>query len=130
MLQIKNIFIITFAFFLLVSAMGVSLEKMTCLSSGKSKIALFEAKECCPEDEKVPAGFQSRCCDFVKEFVQVDYLSVEKPTELSSLQTAVLLSFTKIFTTLFKADNLSILSDKPPLPSGFNLLILISIFRI
>jgi hypothetical protein len=130
MLQSKNIFICLFAVFLLLSSMGISLEKMICLSSGKSKVALFEAKECCPEEEETGDGFKSRCCNFLKEHIQVDYLSVENPVQLSKAEAAVIISLVLPFLNFELRELKLSFPEKPSLRSGYLLLKFISIFRI
>lgn len=57
----------------LVATMGVPLRKMTCLHSGKQKVALFDVTSCCPQPDgcKQP-GISNGCCVVSSELLKVE----------------------------------------------------------
>jgi hypothetical protein len=127
--------ILLLSLLMLTSSMGISINKMICLSSGKVKVALWELKDCCPEEEEENSnlpGFQARCCDFFSEYVQVDFLSMENNFQLKLIKsffTPILSLFCQYFS-LFTANSSEFYGDIPPPVHGISLLKLISVFRI
>jgi hypothetical protein len=115
---------------MLISAVGFSLNKMVCLYSGKTKVAVFEKVNCNPDEEIPASGYNAGCCDFLSEYVQVDFLSYKNP--IKAPQPALLLFNQLFFNFRFATEKISIITsiEAPPLPFGINLLKIIAIFRI
>jgi hypothetical protein len=129
----KKILVVSLAVFLLLSSVGIGVNKMMCLSGGKTKMAFFETPTCCPEDAKIPSpdfALDARCCDYLSDYVQVDYLSVENPLKLKIFQVAIITAVLQPNLSLIYKTALNAAFDSPPLFHGFSLLKLISIFRI
>lgn len=55
------------AFFLIVavtlSSLGFTANKMVCLKSGKTKVALTHIKDCCKDEGTAQSTIKSNCCD-------------------------------------------------------------------
>jgi hypothetical protein len=129
----KKIAVISLAGFLLLSSVGIGINKMMCLSGGKTKMSFFEKPTCCPADEKLPSpdfSVDARCCDYLSDYVQVDYLSVENQLKLKVIQVAVITAVLHFNFSLQHKTAFSAVSDAPPLLHGFSLLKFISVFRI
>jgi hypothetical protein len=130
---IKKIAVVSLAVFLLLSSVGIGINKMMCLSGGKTKMSFFEKPSCCPADEKIPSpdfSIDARCCDYLSDYVQVDYLSVETPLKLKVLQVAVITAALNFNFSLLQKAAFNAVSEAPPLLHGISLLKFISVFRI
>jgi hypothetical protein len=116
---------------MLISTVGFSINKMICLSSGKVKVAVLKDVKCGGEDEGHTEGIDERCCDFHSEYVQVDFLSAEKPLKLAPMQAAILTCAFGFACKNLPTEALGYnYSNAPPPFSGTSLLKLISVFRI
>ncbi|MCB0763057.1 MAG: hypothetical protein R2815_05075 [Flavobacteriales bacterium] len=49
---------------LLFATSGIGIVRMTCMVSGNSVLSIGSSADCCPMDEKAPAGtVREECCD-------------------------------------------------------------------
>lgn len=133
--RFKNTAHILLAVFLLLSSIGISVNKMICLSGGKTTFSFLEKKSCYPLDEDNKStgsdAIDVHCCDFVSNYVQVDLLSVGTPIKLNVSHVLVISGFLdqlKVALTNFSTP-LQI-NETPPLLHGVSLLKFINIFRI
>lgn len=132
-MNVKSIFHVFLAVFLLLSSVGISVNKMVCLSKGKATFSILEKKSCCPADENKSSSsaLNARCCDFVSEYVQIDLLSITKPLKIKAAQLELLtipLNQLVYFFYNFSVNPVSI--GLPPLLHGISLLKVIHVFRI
>ncbi|MBA3901150.1 MAG: hypothetical protein H0X62_13255 [Bacteroidetes bacterium] len=129
--QIKIAATLLLTLFMLISTVGFSLNKMICLYSGKVKVAVFEDVNCNPDEEQNHSeGIDARCCDFLSEYIQIDFLSLEKPVKIPQVSLAILTVLFFDFSLPEVKNSLFSSIEAPPLRFGFNLLKLISVFRI
>jgi hypothetical protein len=116
--------------FMLICTVGISLNKMICLYSGKTKVAVFEKVNCNPDEEGHSEGISAKCCDYLSEYLQVDFLSFENPVKAPQIKLSFLtISFLNFSLPVIEKLLVST-NEAPPLQYGFNLLKLISLFRI
>ncbi|MDQ3192168.1 MAG: hypothetical protein M3Q58_11305 [Bacteroidota bacterium] len=131
----KNTAHILLAVFLLLSSIGISVNKMICLSGGKTTFSLLEKKSCFPLDEEDKntenGSLDVRCCDFVTGYVQVDLLSIENVLKIKEAQIVAVFSFLAPFqTSTFHPVLPQVVFETPPLFYGVSILTFINIFRI
>lgn len=76
---------------LLLTQSGYSINRMTCLKSGKTKISFTPAKNCCADKNSDKTSIKSNCCDILNTGIQLDDFSTAfKITAPSSDIIAVL----------------------------------------
>ena len=121
--------------FLLMFSMGLTLNKMVCLSSGKVKVSLLDIKHCGPEESKSPchSALKNKCCDITSSFLHIAipsvvFYSFVKITDIDVLFTGYILNIFKISTSLSLTS--FIFSDLPPPLIGKDFLNFIQILRI
>ena len=121
--------------FLLMLSMGLTLNKMVCLSSGKVKVSLLDIKQCGPEENEnaCHSALKSKCCDITSSFLHIDIPSVVfysfiKITGVDVLFTGYIFNIFKIGVSLSLTSFL--FSDLPPPLKGKDFLNFIQILRI
>jgi hypothetical protein len=129
----KKITVFVLAVFLLASSVGIAINKVMCLSGGKTKMSFFEKPTCCPADANSASSdfsIDARCCDYLSEYVQVDYVSFENTVKIKVLQAALISAVLSLNSFLIDRAVISCTADTPPLLYGISLLKFISVFRI
>ncbi len=114
----------------LASSLGFTVNKMTCLKSGKVVLSATAAKECCNDKPSSKTTIKKRCCDLLNSsFCLSDFQNTEKTTIEKSGASYLPLAF------LNSSDNRVIFSrvasqyfyaDLPPPLHGRQLLTFIS----
>ena len=62
----------------LLFSIGLTMNKMVCLKSGKIKISLHQVKNCCKEKTSDQTTIKSNCCDISSAFFGLDNYSVSE----------------------------------------------------
>ena len=128
-------FSLFFALFLLLSSIGISLNKMECLSSGKVKFSMLKIKHCGPTESNndCDSSFDTKCCDITSSFVHVDISSVVHYSfiKISNVESL----FTGYVSGIFKIEHVLPIaslfySDLPPPLQTKDFLNFIQILRI
>lgn len=126
---IQKITSIFLALVFLLSSLGFTINKMTCLKSGKVKMSLLAQKDCCPEKESPIPVIKSTCCDFsniyfnLSDVQHTEKLSLEKQFSIS---TPFLSSQIYNGTLAFSKAPIISFTDLPPPLYGRTLLNFIS----
>jgi|688.fasta_scaffold359499_2 hypothetical protein len=68
----KNIFLFLVLFILLFASSGVSFYRMIC-SSGIVTHSFVEFENCVELEIEAQTSFSNKCCDFIVDFIKVDY---------------------------------------------------------
>lgn len=68
-----------------VAMMGVPLQKMECLITGKTTVALYDLSTCCAETAPSSPTIYDDCCAFSSELFKVEEPAVEHSFELQTL---------------------------------------------
>ena len=132
-IHFKNIFYVFLAVFLLLSSVGISVNKMVCLSKGKASFSILEKKSCCPADENKSNSdaLSARCCDFVSGYIQIDLLSIAKPFKIKAAQLEILtIQLNHLVYCFYNFSINPVSAEIPPLLHGISLLKVIHVFRI
>lgn len=127
---LKHIIAYFLVLLILTASVNVSVNKMTCLLSGKVKYSLEKMEDCSPV--KGDNTISNKCCDFDKIALDYDYDTVVKVTSFDA--SSFLVVFTKVLVTEFdRVSSSSIVNfysnSSPPL-GGYDLLKLIQVFRL
>lgn len=127
--KIASVYLLTL--FMLISTVGFSINKMICLNSGKTTVAVFDDVKCPGYEEQSQEGIDERCCDFLSKYVQVDYFSTDKPVKIPEFKLALVPVLITFVNFPFPQITIHPKSLKgPPENFGIALLKLISVFRI
>jgi len=128
---IQKITSVFLALVFLLSSLGFTVNKMTCLKSGKVRVSFVAQKDCCPEKKSSLPIIKSKCCDLSNSYFN-----------LSDVQHSQKLSLEKQFSSIApffysqinfsSASKMSAISyaDLPPPKSGRTLLNFISVLTI
>ena len=87
---IQKITSVFLALVFLLSSLGFTVNKMTCLKSGKVKVSFLAQKDCCPEKESSLPVIKSKCCDLSNTYFNLGDIqhsqkfSLEKQFSLSA----------------------------------------------
>jgi len=115
---------------ILTASVNVSVNKMTCLLSGKVKYSLEKLEDCSPA--KGENTISNKCCDFNKIILDYDYETLVKVTSFESISflaiitKAITFGFDKILTSSL----VDFYSNSSPPIGGYDLLKLIQVFRL
>lgn len=115
---------------ILTASVNVSVNKMTCLLSGKVKYSLEKMEDCSPV--KGDNTISNKCCDFNKIILDYDYDTLVKVTSFESISflaiitKAITFGFDKILTSSL----VDFYSNSSPPIGGYDLLKLIQVFRL
>ncbi len=118
------------ALLMLVMSIGITAHKMVCLVSGAVTISFIESEDCCAKESKVANTVEAKCCDYYTDYFKLDIQTIvssfnvklDFPADYFILPVFV---FTEVATA-----QLVEVAHAPPLISGKDILILVSVFRI
>ena len=118
------------ALLMLVMNIGITAHKMVCLISGAVTLSFIESEDCCAKESKTANAVQAKCCDYSTDYFKLDIQTIlssfnvkfDFPVDYFTLPVFVL---TEVATA-----QLVEVAHAPPLISGKDILILVSVFRI
>jgi hypothetical protein len=127
---LRKYFSVAMALLMLVMSIGITAHKMVCLVSGAVTLSFMEGEDCCAKESKTANAVEAKCCDY-----STDYFKLDLQTTISSFNvkfdvadyyfTLPVFVFTEVATA-----QLAEVAHAPPLISGKDILILVSVFRI
>jgi hypothetical protein len=127
---LRKYFSVAMALLMLVMSIGITAHKMVCLVSGAVTLSFIESDDCCATESKTANAVEAKCCDY-----STDYFKLDIQTIISSFNvkfdfadyyfTLPVFVFTEVATA-----QLVEVAHAPPLISGKDILILVSVFRI
>ncbi len=118
------------ALLMLVMSIGITAHKMVCLVSGAVMLSFIESDDCCATESKATNSVQAKCCDY-----STDYFKLDIQTIVSNFNVKFDFAdyyFTLpdfVFTEAARTQRAEV-AHAPPLISGKDILILVSVFRI
>jgi hypothetical protein len=114
----------------LMSTLGLSVNKMICLESGREKISLTPLKDCCPDMGDKQESVAGHCCDIQNSYFHLNDFSPSAKSEVSHPGVISLIaSFNPLPAKVFRPDVQSY-ADLPPPLHGRDLLTHISVLVI
>lgn len=118
------------ALLMLVMSIGITAHKMVCLVSGAVKISFFQSADCCVKESKTANAVEAKCCDYSTDYFKLDIQTIVSNFNFKfdiavDYFTLAVFVFTEVATA-----QLVEVAHAPPLISGKDILILVSVFRI
>ena len=118
--------------FILAFSLGLTINKMVCLKSGKVKIALTPIKDCCSKKSSAKTSLKTHCCDFSSLSLKLNEYNPSQENHV--LVTANYIAIANIvrynYTTFIINKQPLLYSDLPPPLLGKKRLTLLSTFII
>ena len=133
MKAIQKITSVFLALVFLLSSLGFTVNKMTCLKSGKVRVSFVAQKDCCPEKESSIPVIKSKCCDLSNTYFNLsDFQFTQKLSLEKQLSAKALFLNSQVFNFTQIASKFSVIpyADLPPPRSGRTLLTFISVLTI
>ena len=126
--KISSVFL---ALTFLLSSLGVTINKMSCLKSGKTHISFIPFKDCCPEKNSSKTIIKSPCCDINNTSFKLNDFDPAQKSNIPVVDKAIFLKQVSVKQTILNttASKLSFADLTPPL-HGRQLLSFISILII
>ena len=118
------------AVLMLVMSIGITAHKMVCLVSGAVTLSFTESDDCCAKESKAANAVQAKCCDYSSDYFKLDIQTIVSNfnVKFDFADYYFVLPF-YVFTEVAQAQP-SEAAHAPPLISGKDILILVSVFRI
>jgi hypothetical protein len=114
----------------LVSGMGITMSRMSCLKSGKTRVAFHELKDCCAKKSDVPVAIKENCCDIKTSSLKLANFQSSQKGQLKPVVVGPF-QYNEFSGTSLKPHTISPTKEKIPIPKhGRQLLSFISILTI
>lgn len=118
------------ALLMIVMSIGITAHKMVCLVSGAVKISFFQSTDCCEKESKEADTVQTQCCDYSTDYFKLDIQTIVSNFNFKIDFVADYFTLPVfVFTEVAIAQIIEV-PHAPPLISGKDILILVSVFRI
>jgi hypothetical protein len=127
---LRKYFSVAMALLMLVMSIGITAHKMVCLVSGAVTLSFIESDDCCATESKAANAVEAKCCDYSTDYFKLDIQTIVSNFNFKfdfavDYFTLPVFVFTEVATVqLVEA------AHAPPLLSGKDILLLVSVFRI
>ncbi|MCG3166043.1 MAG: hypothetical protein POELPBGB_01819 [Bacteroidia bacterium] len=127
---LRKYFSVAMALLMLVMSIGITAHKMVCLVSGAVTLSFIESEDCCAKESKAANAVQAKCCDYSSDYFKLDIQTIVSNFNIKFDFVDYFFTLPVfVFTEVAQAQP-SEAAHAPPLISGKDILILVSVFRI
>ena len=128
---LQKIAAVFLALVFLLSSLGFTVNKMTCLKSGKVRVSFVAQKDCCEMEKSALPIIKSKCCDLANSYFNLgDVQHSQKLLLEKQVSATVPFFYTQKYVSALSKISLISYADLPPPKSGRTLLNFISTLTI